>query len=251
MKIVDYGAALLSHTFPSIVPRSSLEIGQTKGENDSRESGKALPHPSCSTMIGLVTFASLVIATTIGCGQKADTGPAPEVGTTSAKVSMPSPPSFSIPDLGGDVRSVKEMRVRGKKLIDTQVTVQGYVTWIYDCVDHRKKPGENRLLAKKRLAETPELCEKPHFYIGDSTQTSPTLSLWVVDVPRPLRKDEKRSMEKSAIAQHNARITPLKIGDKISVKGTWQNSAGGFSNSVGLLKYDSAENMTTAPAEGS
>ena len=38
--------------------------------------------------------------------------------------------------------SVKELRVKGKKLLDTDITVHGFITWAYDCPTAVRKPDE-------------------------------------------------------------------------------------------------------------
>jgi hypothetical protein len=47
------------------------------------------------------------------------------------KVNLPSVPGFELPPPSADgAKSVKELRVKGKKLLDTDVTVKGVVTWV-------------------------------------------------------------------------------------------------------------------------
>ena len=86
--------------------------------------------------------------------------------------------------------SVKELRVKGKKLLETDITVKGVITWAYDCPTAIRKPDESDKDLQKRLDEDPTLCERPKFYIGDAKDTPAEKSLWVVDVPRPYNKLE-------------------------------------------------------------
>src|SRR5688572_30157839 len=57
-----------------------------------------------------------------------------EVSKTDVKLDMPAVPAFDMPQPNPDgSHSVREMRLKGRKLIDTEVQIKGYITWIYDC----------------------------------------------------------------------------------------------------------------------
>jgi len=61
-------------------------------------------------------------------------GPAAEVKKSDIKPNLPAVPGFELPPPNPDgSKSVKEMRVKGKKLLDNDITVKGVVTWVYDC----------------------------------------------------------------------------------------------------------------------
>ncbi len=154
-------------------------------------------------------------------------------GQGSAK--LPTIPSFEIT---GDV---KRYRVQGSKYAGTQVTIKGYVTWVYDCVSEQKQPGESDDVVRKRIAAQPELCKKAHFYIGDSASTPPDQSLWVLGVASPLRPDQKNIMDPEAIATHNAKIVPYKLGDQVEVLGNFEKKK---ENLYGLLRFESMRNLS-------
>ena len=59
-------------------------------------------------------------------------------------------PAFDLPAANSDgSHSVKEMRVKGKKLLDSEITVKGVVTWAYDCPTAVRQPG----MSDKDVAE--------------------------------------------------------------------------------------------------
>src|SRR5205823_13195326 len=132
----------------------------------------------------------LLLATCLfaACDKGGLTVPEPEVGKPGVKVDLPAVPGFDLPPSSPDFHSVKELRVKGRKLLDSEVTVKGVITWAYDCPTAVRKEGESDKDLQKRLDEDPTLCERPKFYVGDTADTPPEKSLWVVDIPRPYNK---------------------------------------------------------------
>ena len=106
-------------------------------------------------------------------------------------------PAFDLPPAPADGgHTVKELRVKGTKLVDTDLTVHGFITWAYDCPTTVRKPEESDKDVQKRIDEDPTLCERAKFYIGDDKTTPAEKSLWIVDVPRPYNKLEMERMKK-------------------------------------------------------
>ncbi|MBI4511851.1 MAG: hypothetical protein HY698_19615 [Deltaproteobacteria bacterium] len=168
----------------------------------------------------------------LGCSrQGAEGSAAAEVVESQVKLDLPTPPNFEEPQTYPDgSHSVLEMRRRGRKFLDQDVRIKGFVLWVYQC---------DPLVAK----ETPEKCERPHFLLGDTADASETKSLQVVDVPRPPREDEKRVLPKEELANWPA-VPVITIGQKVVVEGKWAiRSPKGFVNSDGLLVY---ANLTVA-----
>src|SRR5687767_10535419 len=114
--------------------------------------------------------------------------PPPEVGAPDAKVDLPALPTFELPPSEPGFVSVPELRVNGKKYLDTEVKVKGYVIWVYDCAVANAKPGESRAQTQKRVDEDPTMCERKKLYVGESPKTPLEKGLWVVSVPRPPNK---------------------------------------------------------------
>jgi hypothetical protein len=172
----------------------------------------------------------------------ADAGPVPsvylrpraEVKETGIALEMPAVPAFDPPKSSGDSRSPRELRLTGRKLLGAKVQVRGFVVWKYDCATAGTGPqgafGQGKSLAarKKMVAQKPWLCWRPHLYLGDEANTPREKTIWVVEVPRPLRKDEMHE-----------------VGDEVIITGTWDlQSPKGFANSDGLLVYESMRNLT-------
>jgi len=176
--------------------------------------------------------------------------PPREQTTSSATVVLPPVPAFEIPAAPAGTRSVRELRVAGRPLLDKNVTVSGYVTWIYDCVAQLRRPGEAITAVQARIDADPTQCERPRFYLGDTRDTPPERSLWVVGVPRPYNKIELERIEKKhrTPANYPDRCEPdparpratscadLQIGDYVTVRGRFaQSSPHGERNSDGLI----------------
>lgn len=193
------------------------------------------------------------------CQQSSNTGPKPEVEETQIKLDLPAPPEFVEPKPYADgSHSVTEMRLKGQKMLDQQVKVTGYVVFQYDLNTCARDLGEKLVkqdpklcdgkkdivectskVGQKAVAETPDQCERPYFYLADAANASFEKSLWVVEVPRPLRDDEKRDPALVEQFKKGPQPPQLKVGDKVIVSGTWAiKSPGGFGNSDGLLVYE-------------
>ena len=200
-------------------------------------------------------------------------GPAAEVKKSDIKVDLPAVPAFDLPPAPADGgHSVKELRVKGKKLFDTDLTVHGFITWVYDCPTAIRKEGEtdqqvqDRIdspkivdQATKKMEGDPTLCERAKFYIGDTKDTPPERSLWVVDVPRPYNRIELKNVEKkdrNPVVDNKCDpadkkdpkkwfCPPYAVGDEVTVTGTFAtHSSHSDRNSEGLLVYKKFHNAT-------
>ncbi len=208
---------------------------------------------------GLRTVLFCLVPLTLGaCEKDKLKGPEAEVRKADVKVSLPAVPDFQLPS-SGDGRSVKELRVKGKKLLDTEITVKGFVTWAYDCPTALRQPGMSEKDVQKMIDEDPTKCERAKFYIGDAADTPAEKSLWVVDVPRPYNKLEIERIKKPdrTLAMYPDRCEPgekdptknvcppYKVGDQVEVTGTFKlASPHSERNSDGLLVYKKMKNVT-------
>src|SRR6516164_5193578 len=79
-------------------------------------------------------------------------GPEAEVKKSDVKVDLPAMPAFDLPASPGDgSHTIKELRVKGKKLLETDITVHGFITWAYDCPTAVRKPEETDKDVQKRI----------------------------------------------------------------------------------------------------
>ena len=201
-------------------------------------------------LIGISAGTSLTLflgATTLlsGCDKDQLTGPKAEVKAHDIKVDLPAVPSFELPKPNADgSHAVKEMRVKGKKYLDSEVSVHGFVTWAYDCAAAIRQPNMTDADVAKAIEDDPTKCDRPKFYLGDTASTPPEKSLWVVDVPRDINKQEKANLPKEEVKAWPA-TPPYKVGDEITVTGKWSTaSQHSERNSEGLLSYKSLHNIT-------
>jgi hypothetical protein len=198
-----------------------------------------------------------LVACLAACDKDKLKGPEAEVKKTDVKLELPAVPAFDLPAAPADgSRSVKELRVKGKKLLETEVTVHGFVTWSYDCKTALRKPDESDKDLQARIDEDPTLCERPKFYIGDTAATPPEKSLWVVDVPRPYNSLEmKRIKKKDRIEPDRCEpdekdklksvCPPYAIGDEVVITGKFSTSSPHSErNSDGLLVFQKMKNTT-------
>ena len=204
---------------------------------------------------------ALFIALALGGCSKGFSGPPEEleVKKSNIKVELPAVPDFALPPAPGDgSHSVKELRVKGKKLLDTDITVKGVITWAYDCATDIRKPGDTDADVQKAIEEDQTKCQRPKFYIGDDANTPPEKSLWIVDVPRPFTKLEIKNGGKDELKnpppdrcdprekdpKKNV-CPPYKVGDKVSITGSFKlSSPHSERSSDGLLVYKKMTNET-------
>lgn len=206
---------------------------------------------------GLRTFLFGVVLVTGACDSNKLSGPEAEVTKSNVKMSLPAIPAFDLPPANPDgSHSVKELRVKGKKLLETDVVVKGYVTWAYDCSVALREPGMDEAAVQKIIDEDPTRCERPKFYVGDAPDTPAEKSLWVVDVPRPYNKLEmqrlkakERNMpdrcEPNEKDPKKQICPPYKVGDQVEVTGKFAlASPHSERNSAGLVVYKKMKNVS-------
>jgi len=206
---------------------------------------------------GLRTVLFFTLLASAACGEDGLKGPDAEVRKSDVKLNIPPVPSFDLPPAPADgSHSVKEMRVKGKKLLDSEITVKGFVTWAYDCPTAVREPGMDDKAVKDMIDKDPTKCERAKFYIGDAKDTPAEKSMWVVDVPRPYNKLELERIKKK---ERNDPLRceptekdptksvcpPIAVGDEVEITGTWKlASPHSERNSDGLLVYKKMKNVT-------
>ncbi len=225
-----------------------------------------MPHTSGLRTVLVACLVPLAIG---ACEKDKLKGPDAEVRKSDVKLSLPAVPPFELPAANTDgSHSVKELRVKGRKLLDSDITVKGIVTWAYDCPTAVRQPGMTDKDVQKMIDEDPTKCERAKFYIGDTADTPAEKSLWVVDVPRPYNKLEIERIKKQdrTLAMYPDRCEPNEkdpkkmicppyaVGDQVEIHGTWKMaSPHSERNSDGLLVYKSLKNITkgweTPPAD--
>jgi hypothetical protein len=200
-----------------------------------------------SALTAPASLAALLACSSLGllaCGKDQLKGPEAEVKTHNVKLDLPAVPAFELPPADSDGHSVRELRVKGKKMLNTELSVKGYVTWVYDCPTALRQPGWTDRQVEAYIEENPDKCERPKFYLGDTPDTAPERSLWVVDVPRPPTKLEKKRLPRDEIRFWPA-VPPLKQGDQLIVRGDFSlSSPRSERNTDGLLVYKSLKNIT-------
>jgi hypothetical protein len=213
-----------------------------------------------SHRLGVVATAftlPVVLLAGAACDKDKLKGPEAEVKKTDVKLDLPAVPAFDLPPAPADgSHTVKELRVKGKKLLDTDLTVHGFVTWAYDCKTAIRKTDEDDKTVQARIDEDPTLCERPKFYIGDTAQTPVEKSLWIVDVPRPYNALEVKRIKKKDRTdpdrcepdekdKSKSICPPYAVGDEVIISGSFKTSSPHSErNSDGLIVFKSMKNIT-------
>jgi hypothetical protein len=213
-----------------------------------------MPHRhGLRTVLFAMVPSLLVVA---ACEDKGLKVPDPEVRKSDVKLNLPTLPAFDLPAANADgSHSIKEMRVKGRKLLDTEITVKGIVTWAYDCPTAVREPGMDDKQVQKIIDEDPTKCERAKFYLGDAADTPAEKSMWVVDVPRPFNKLEIERLPKEElknpppdrcdVKKDKTSCPVYKVGDQVEVTGTWKmSSPHSERNSDGLLVFKKMKNVT-------
>lgn len=160
-------------------------------------------------------------------------GPQLEVVQHPPKISPPAIPSFALPATEPGFRSPRELRVRGRPLLGTDVKVRGFVTWAYDCaaVLATANPRASQAQIEAAIRGNPALCERPSFSLGDSADTSRDASITVVgaDAAAPGREPRRDGAGPA--------LPRLAAGDYVMVTGRWSvpSSAGGAAGDGALV----------------
>jgi tetratricopeptide (TPR) repeat protein len=157
--------------------------------------------------------------------ERDDLPPPPlEVIKQPVKVDTPPVPTFELPIAEPGFRTVRELRVRGARLLGAQVKVKGYVTWMYDCTRAfaNANPGVEISQIQSAIRNDPTLCERPMFSLGDTRDTSRDASILVVEVTS------------------GPKLVP---GDHVEVTGTWATPSPHADSSDGVLTYGAMERV--------
>ena len=197
------------------------------------------------SILAPLAITGALFAPLSACGKDQLKGPDAEVKPHNVKLDLPAVPSFEMPAANADgTHSVKELRVKGKKMLNTELAVKGYVTWVYDCPTALRQPGWTDKQVADLIEENPDKCERPKFYLGDAPDTPPERSLWVVDVPRAPNTLEKKRLSRDELKFWPA-VPPYKTGDEVLVTGEFRlSSPHSERNTDGLLVYKSLNNVT-------
>jgi hypothetical protein len=234
-----------------LAPDQGKQPEQSEKDADLRALGQHVMTASMPHRHGLRTGLVIAFGLLAACGEDKLKGPEAEVRKSDVKLNIPAVPAFDLAN-----KPVKELRVKGRKKLKTEITVKGFVTWVYDCPTAIREPGEDDKAVQERIDADPTLCERAKFYVGDDKDTPAEKSLWVVDVPRPYTKlDMKRLKKKDRTDplkcepdekdKSKSICPPYAVGDEVEVTGTFDlASPHSERNSDGLLVYKKMINKT-------
>lgn len=194
--------------------------------------------------VALVLVSAPALAGPDGKKERDDLpGPAPEVAKNEGRVDAPAVPPFDLPITEPGFRGPRELRVRGKALLGTEVKVKGYVTGIYDCAADLAlaNPEATRAQIMMSIDKEPALCGPAKFYLGDTKETSRDSSISIVDVPRAPTKSERAKLSKAALKALPP-VPRIATGEYVVLTGTWATqSPQNEHNPDGLLVFKSLE----------
>lgn len=213
----------------------------------------------CSTAVPVIAVWAVWAGGLAACEKPDFEGAEAEVKDHNIKLDLPPVPEFELPQPHPDgTHSVDEMRLRGKRFLGQTIQIKGYVLWIYDCPTAIRTADETNEEVEKRIEEDPTLCSRPNFRIGQTANQPKDKGVWVVENPRPPRPDEIKNGDEEMVKEMQAAfdaVPEFKVGDEVVVTGKWElKSPRGFSDSDGLLVFESIENKTSgekqeAPSE--
>jgi tetratricopeptide (TPR) repeat protein len=181
---------------------------------------------------------------------EADTLPVPPVpAVASEPVGLPAVPRFELPAVEGGMHEVRELKVRGRALLGTRLTVKGYITWIYDCALDLARPGVSLAETQRQIDDNPALCDRPSFYLGGAPRAAVDRTLWVVDVPRAANQRERIALNRAQLGARRA-VPRMQLRELVAVTGELAlASPAGERSSDGLLVYESLAHLA-APRTG-
>jgi hypothetical protein len=201
----------------------------------------------------LASTGLLLLSGVFACEEAELQGAQAEVKETSVKLDLPAVPDFQIPQANSDgTHSIAEMRLRGNRYLGTEVKVKGYIIWVYDCATAIRTAEMTEDELNKILTDSPERCYRPNVYLGDEPNTPADRGIWLVEVPRPPREDEVKTLDEVTLQEMQAAwdaLPKFAEKDQIVASGMWElSSPRGFKNSDGLLVYSTLENLTNPAA---
>jgi tetratricopeptide (TPR) repeat protein len=198
----------------------------------------------CATAFGVLALSTLGTAALAADKLEPDDlpPPQPEVVSNPPAVDTPAVPGFELPAMPPGLHGPRELRVRGKSLLGTDIKIAGYVTWVSDCPAQlaTANPTATRAQILAAIDNDPTVCPPPKFYLGDAKTTPQDASLWVVDLPRPPSKKEREQLAKD---KKPLPVLPkVAVGDFVVAAGSWATkSSRGELNTNGLLLFRSVE----------
>jgi tetratricopeptide (TPR) repeat protein len=160
-------------------------------------------------------------------------GPQLEVVQHPPRSGTPAIPPFTLPATEPGLRSPRELRVRGRLLLGTEVKVRGFVTWAYNCPEALAiaNPRATRAQIETAVHNDPALCERPTFSLGDAPDTSRDASITVVSPDPPARGSPA-----------------FAAGDYVVVTGRWSvPAAPSGASSDGVLVWSTVERAGPNP----
>ena len=153
---------------------------------------------------------------------------------------MPPPPFPTTYE--DDSYSVYGLRTRLTKVLDTELSVTGYIVDIYEPPPCKKRNKD----------ECPKVAA-PHMFIADTAdQADRSDQLLVVGYADNQEQLARARRGRKTTTITGAVVVPrnLKLGNKIRVQGHFTLiSAGGFNSSNGLLEYASHETLAKPDAK--
>lgn len=193
-------------------------------------------------LLGLIFAAVLLSA---GCEQvtsasepEAEAEQLPEIVPDLPEVPTLPPPPFPT-TYADDSYSIYGLRSRVSKVLDSELSVTGYIVDIYE------PPA-----CKERKKEDCPKVAMPHMFIADTADQSDRAEQLIVvgyaDNQEQLAR-ARRGRKTSTIAGGVVVPRDLAVGKKIRVKGFFTlMSSGGFNTSNGLVEYASHETLADA-----
>ncbi|MCX5748494.1 MAG: tetratricopeptide repeat protein, partial [Proteobacteria bacterium] len=161
-----------------------------------------------------------------------------EASSAPLTVTLPPIPAFDVSGVTPEgTHGVRSLRLAGAPLLGNELSVTGVITMVYDC---------------PVLDTDPTRCERKKFYLGDTATTPVERSVWIVDVPRPFSKLERRVLARDDLANPGPdRCVPsrspgcpvLRVGDRVTVTGQFmQVSPHAERDDAGLVVYAAMTN---------
>ncbi|MGB8330759.1 MAG: hypothetical protein WCE62_11585 [Polyangiales bacterium] len=164
----------------------------------------------------------------------------PEIVPNLPEVPTLPPPPFPT-TYEDESYSVFGLRQRPAKVLDTDLSVSGYIIEIYEPPPCKKRKGE----------ECPKVAA-PHMFVADTPdQTDRAEQLLIVGYADNQEQLERARRGRKTTTISGAVVVPrdLAVGNRVRVKGHFTLiSSGGFNKSNGLLEYESHETLATAGA---
>ncbi|HET6416732.1 MAG TPA: hypothetical protein VFG22_10595 [Polyangiales bacterium] len=196
-------------------------------------------------LIGLILAGALLSAgceqVTSASGSEAEAEQLPEIVPNLPEVPTLPPPPFPT-TYEDESYSVYGLRQRPTKLLDTDLSVTGYIIEIY----------EPPACTKRKKDECPKVAA-PHMFIADTAdQTERSEQLLVVGYADNQEQLARARRGRKTTTISGAVVVPkdLAVGNKIVVKGHFRlMSSGGFNTSNGLIEYASHDTLAKSTAQ--